>query len=197
MASEYSSVELPDELVQMFHLARNAFVYYEAETKTWDEDSLIRFRDVLFDLVQAAEADSPEAQQRYVGAAMEHLSLTVSEPLHRRTEEILAEISRPIKLLKVFRLTHKYEQDVTSANITQMKRRIDYLLAEGRKNKANLTLEGAEGAFDLFKQAYKTALSLQETLGTRKLKLPVSLLLWLVSVTIAGFIGAAIRAYLA
>ena len=192
MTSELCPVQLPDELISMFHLARDAFLYYEAETGTWDEESMVRFRDVLFDLVRAAEAGSQDLQQYYIGAAMEHLTLTISEPLQGRTENLLSEINRPVKMLKVFRLTHHYSQDVTESNVTDIRRRIDHHLSEGRKAKARLTLADAQMAYDSFREAYKGAVLLREAVKSRKLKLPVALLLWVLSVVAAGVIGAII-----
>ena len=192
MTSKPDLVQLPPDLLGMFHLARDAFVFYETETGSWEEETLIRFRDVLFDLVQAAEADSRDMQQYYVGAAMEHLTLAVSEPLQNRTEELLAQLNRPLKLLKVFRLTHQYGNDFTEANAADIRRRIDYYLAEGRTAKARITFLDAQKAYDSFREAYHSTVFLRESLKSRKPKLPVSALLWLLSVVLAGVIGAII-----
>ena len=192
MTNESSPVCLPDELLGMLHLARASFLYYETETRTWDEQSLIRFRDVLYDLVGSLEATAPTTQQRYIGAAMEHLALAISEPLQRRTEDLLAEIKQPVRLLKVFRLTHRYSKDVTEANVADVTRRIEHHLAEGRAAKVGLTLTDAQRAYDSFLEAYKGAMFLKDALKSRKLKLPVALLLWVLSVVAAGVIGAII-----
>jgi hypothetical protein len=192
LTDEPPAVKLPDELRGMFHLARNAFVYYETETGTWDEESMIRFRDVLYDLVQASEATAPDSQQHYIGAAMEHLALTISEPLQRRAEMLLLEVGRPAKLFRVFRMTHNYGRGATQTDISDIRRRIEHYLAEGRKAKVRLTLSDAQIAYDSFREAYKGAVLLQETLKSRKLKPPIAALLWGLSIVLAAIIGAII-----
>ena len=193
MSDKIPAVQLPAELIGMFHLARKAFLYYETETLTWDENSLIWYRDVLFDLVQAAEAASEETRQQYVGAAMEHLAMAISDPLQLRTQEILSELERPVKWLKLFRLTHQYGGDITEANLSDIRRRIDYHLSEGRTAKSKITIAEAEKAYESFKSAYEAASAMREALlKSRKLKPPVAALLWVLSVVAAGLIGAAI-----
>ena len=192
MTPNTSVVKLPDELIHMFHLARDAFVFYETETGMWDEESMIRFRDVLYDLVQASETDHRESQLHYIGAAMEHLALTISEPLQRRTETLLLESERPIKLFKIFRLTHNFSGNVSLANIDEIKKRIEHHLSEGRKAKVRLSLSEAQAAYDSFREAYKGAVLLQQTLKDRKLKLPFVVLFWFLSVALSAVISVSI-----
>lgn len=192
MSQEPSPVQLPDELLAMLHLAQDSFLYYETESKIWDEQSLVRFRDVLYDLVKAAEAITPAAQQRYIGAAMEHLALTIAEPLQRRVETLLAEIDRPMRFLKIFRWTHRYSQDVTAANVAAVKQRIEYQLAEGRKSKTGLTLADAQKAYNSFREAYKGAMFLKNALASRNPRTSVTVILWVISIILAGLISAVI-----
>ena len=192
MSQEPSPVQLPDELLAMLHLAQDSFLYYETESKIWDEQSLVRFRDVLYDLVKAAEATTPAAQQRYIGAAMEHLALTIAEPLQRRVETLLAEIDRPMRFLKIFRWTHRYSQDVTAANVAAVKQRIEYQLAEGRKAKTGLTLADAQRAYNSFREAYKSAMFLKNALAARNPRTSVTVILWVISIILAGLISAVI-----
>lgn len=177
MAINDSAVKLPPDLVDMFHLAREAFLYYETETKAWDENSLVMFRDAMFDLVKASEATSPELQERYIGTAMEHLALVVSEPLQGRTEEILAEIAPTLRRFNASRLIYKYDDDLTDAKVNDVKKRIDYHLKEGRKAKASITLDNASKAFESFLAAYEAAFTLRGSLRARKFRLSVKLLL--------------------
>lgn len=192
MTPEPSPVQLPDELLEMLHLAQTSFLYYETESKIWDEQSLIRFRDVLFDLVKAAEATTPESQQRYIGAAMEHLTLTIAEPFQRRVESLLAELDRPMRFLKVFRWTHRYSQDVTAANVAAVKQRIEYHLSEGRKAKTGLTLADAQKAYSSFRAAYKGAMFLKNALAARNPRTSVTVILWVISIILAGLLSAVI-----
>ncbi len=183
---------MPDELIQMLNLARDAQVCYETETGTFDEETMIWFRDTLFDLAKAAESDSPNLQMHYVGAAMEHLALAIAEPLQSRTEEILAEINQPVKLFKIFRLTHSYRRPLTDTYVSSIKRLIHHHLTEGRKAKARVTVTDARRAYTSFLEAYKSAVMFKEILQSRKPKVSIKVLLWLISIMLAGSIGAVI-----
>ena len=76
-----NEVRIPKDLVDIFHLAKEAFVTYEELTGEWEVNSLARFRDALDHIISAADiSNNHDEMIEKLAQAKEHLSEVIAEP---------------------------------------------------------------------------------------------------------------------
>lgn len=180
-----SNVEvcLPDDIKELYKLAKEASTYYEELTRTWNENALARFRDTLDHIVSASQVNCPETANMHLGNAREHLSEIISEPIQNA---VLIELDRIDKGLKWRRLKDLILVLPSRGEVKRRQDLIRYELQEGRSRKGALQVARAKEGFDHFIRAYEAASELSIKLDDAHVRWRsfVKVLLWLLPIAI-------------
>ena len=97
MADYEGRPSLPPNVVALYALAKEDFIYHERQERKWDTPSLLAFRDALDDLIKACTTRDDGEAHGYVATASEHLSMIIAEALQRATEERLLVVEKLLK----------------------------------------------------------------------------------------------------
>ena len=196
MAVDERRATLPPNVVALYTLAKEAFLYHERQERKWDVPSLLAFRDALDDLVKASKANDDSEAHGYVATASEHLSMIIAEALQRATEErllVVDELLRPSLWRRTF--LQPYTEN-TPAKVQEQKDQIGYYLDQGRGKKASINPTEAEDCFESFKSAHGIAITLERDIRLEEqslqLRLPVAGIVLFATLVAGGLISFAI-----
>ena len=190
----YQDRQIPDDVIELYWIAKEAFVTYEQLTSNWELHSLARFRDALDHLMSAASLD-PKSTERIekLAQAEEHLTQVIAEPFKNAILEQVAEANKREKWIK---LRQPFYQSIPSIQtlVRSRKESIDQKVAQARMLQGDISTDHCRDMFQLLLEAFNQAVELRatvEALGfSRRSWFAAPLWILLTAIGIAGLVAA-------